>query len=149
MRSESQSPVLSSAYSEGLQYLGPMGDQTPSASPAGDSSRMDDLTVASPGRLTTGLIQGGERYERITLTTPGSVTLSSIGIGFTAVRATAKDFRGWFDSSSTELNRIWYDGAYTTQLDELPAGGVPAPWRITDGALDAVGRSRRCSAHEV
>ena len=42
VRSESQAPVLSSAYSEGLQYLGPMGDQTASASPAGDSSRMDD-----------------------------------------------------------------------------------------------------------
>ena len=141
VRSESQSPVLRSIYSEGLQYLGPMGDLTPSASPAGDPSRVDDLTVAAPGRLTTGLIQGGERYERITLTTPGTVTLSSIGIEFTAVRATANDFRGWFDSSSSELNRIWYDGAYTTQLNELPAGNVPAPWRITAGTLEAVGRS--------
>jgi len=141
VRAESHSPVLSSAYSEGLQYVGPNGDQTGIASPAGDSSRLDDLTVTSPGRLTTGLIQGGERYERISLATPGTVTLSSIGIAFSAVRATANDFRGWFDSSSPELNRIWYDGAYTTQLDELPARSVPAPWRIAEGALDAVGGS--------
>ncbi|MGA2520625.1 MAG: alpha-L-rhamnosidase C-terminal domain-containing protein [Acidimicrobiales bacterium] len=139
VRSAPHPAILRSAYSEGLQYLGPNGDQTASASPAGDSSRVDDVTVASPGRVTTGSIQGGERYERISLTTPGTVTLSSIGIDFTAVRATASDYRGWFDSSSASLDRIWYDGAYTTQLDELPADAVPVPWRITDGSLDAVG----------
>jgi len=139
VRSESKSPVLSASYSEGLQYLGPGGDQSPSASQAGDPVRVDDVTLASPGRLSTGFIQGGERYERITLTTPGTLRLSSIGIAFSAVRATAKDYRGWFDSSSTELNRIWFDGAYTTQLDELPADAVPPSWRITDGALYTAG----------
>ncbi len=139
VRSESGSPVLRSAYSEGLQYLGPGGDAAPSASAAGDPSRVDDLTVGSSGTLTTGLIQGGERYERIALASPGTVTITSIGIRFTAVRATASDYRGWFDSSSPELNRIWYDGAYTTQLDELPAGVVPTSWRIVAGAFDAVG----------
>ena len=139
VRSVSRPAVLQSAYSEGLQYLGPGGDQTASASPAGDASRADDVTVAYPGRVTTGSIQGGERYERISLTTPGTLTLSSVGVDFTAVRATAGDYRGWFDSSSAALNRIWYDGAYTTQLDELPADSVPAPWHVTGGSLDAVG----------
>ncbi|HXQ60948.1 MAG TPA: alpha-L-rhamnosidase C-terminal domain-containing protein [Acidimicrobiales bacterium] len=139
VRSESGSPVLRSSYSEGRQYVGPQGDVAPSASGAGDPSRADDLTVAYPGTVTSGLIQGGERYEMISLVSPGSVTLSSIGIRFTAVRATAQDFRGWFDSSSPELNRIWYAGAYTTQLNELPAGRVTAPWSITSGALDADG----------
>ena len=54
VRSESRSPVLRAAYSEGLAYLGPDGDNTPSSSNAGDSSRVDDLTVASPGTLSTG-----------------------------------------------------------------------------------------------
>ncbi len=139
VHSESLAPVLRATYSEGLSYLGPDGDATPSSSNAGDGSRVDNLTVASPGRLSTGSIQGGERYERITLSSPGTVTLSSLGIRFTAVRATAHDFRGWFDSSSPELNRIWYDGAYTTQLDELPAGSLPAPWRISAGTLAAEG----------
>jgi alpha-L-rhamnosidase len=141
VRSESRSPVLRAVYSEGLQYLGARGDHSPSVSDAGDASRVDDLTVASPGRLTTGLIQGGERYERITLVTPGTVALSSIGIHFTAVRATASDYRGWFASSSPELDRIWYDGAYTTQLDELPAATVPPVWVVSAGALEARGGS--------
>ena len=138
VQSESGTPLLHSAYSEGLQYLGPQGDQTPPNSPTGDPNRFDDLIVDSSGTLTTGTIQGGERYERISLTSPGRVTLTSIGIRFTAVRATAKDYRGWFDSSSPELDRIWYDGAYTTQLDELPPDAAPSAWTIEAKALHAV-----------
>ena len=131
-------PTLTASFSEGRQYLGSEGDQAPSASPAGDDSRVDTLIVAYRGVLTTGLIQGGERYERIALTTPGRLTLSSAGLEFTAVRATAADYRGWFDSSSAQLNRIWFDGAYTTQLNEIRPDSVPPAWQIVDGALRTV-----------
>ncbi len=138
VRSVIGTPTLTASYSEGRQYLGTEGDQAPSASPAGDDSRADTVIVAYPGLLTTGLIQGGERYERIALTTPGRLTLVSAGIEFTAMRATAGAYRGWFDSSSALLNRIWFDGAYTTQLDEIRANSVPPPWQIVDGALRTV-----------
>jgi alpha-L-rhamnosidase len=138
VRSVTGTPTLTAAYSEGRQFLGSKGDQAPSASPAGDDARVDALIVAYSGLLTTGLIQGGERYERIALTTPGRLTLASAGIEFTAVRATAADYRGWFDSSSALLNRIWFDGAYTTQLDEIRADSVPPAWQIVDGALRTV-----------
>jgi alpha-L-rhamnosidase len=139
VHSESESPVLRASYSEGLNYLGPEGDNSPSLSDAGDLSRVDNLTISSPGELSTDLIQGGERYERISLVSPGTVTFSSIGIRFTAVRATAKDYRGWFDSSSSQLDRIWFDGAYTLQLDELPANAVPGPWNVINGVLNGNG----------
>ncbi len=139
VQSESGSPVLHSSFSEGRQYNGPEGDKAPGSTGSGDPSRADNLTVASSGRISTGLIQGGERYERLTLTTSGTVTLSTIGIHFTAVRATAEKFRGWFASSSDALNRIWFDGAYTTQLDELPAATLSPPWQATAGALNADG----------
>jgi alpha-L-rhamnosidase len=138
VQSESGTPVLHSAYSEGLQYLGAHGDQAPPNSPTGDPSRFDDLIVGGSGTLATGTVQGGERYERISLNSPGRVILTSIGIRFTAVRATARDFSGWFDSSSPELDRIWYDGAYTTQLDELPPDAAPSAWTIRAKALHAV-----------
>jgi alpha-L-rhamnosidase len=136
VRSQKGSPTLTASYSEGLAYIGPEGDGAPSGSGAGDTSRVDHFTIGRPGRVTNGLIQGGERYQQISLTTPGTVTLSSVGIRFTAVRATSGDYRGWFDSSSSALDRIWYDGAYTAQLDELPAGTVPGTWQVTHGALD-------------
>ena len=139
VRSETGHPDLHASFSEGLQYLGPDGDGGQSMSSVGDLARADTLALSAPGHDTTGFIQGGERYEEISLTSVGTVTLSSVGIKFTAVRATPGDFRGWFDSSSDLLNRIWYDGAYTTQLDQLPAGTLPAAWRVVDGALTADG----------
>jgi alpha-L-rhamnosidase len=139
VRSESGSPVLRSSYSEAGTAIGAAGDRAPSNSGAGDLSRVDDMTISSARSFSRGLIQGGERYELVTLASPGTVTLSAVGIHFTAVRAPAKDFRGWFDSSSEQLDRIWYDGAYTTQLDELPARTLPQPWRITDGTLETDG----------
>ncbi len=136
--SVSGTPTLRAAYSEGLQYLGPKGDEYGSESATGDPARADDLIVAYPGELTTGMIQGAQRYERISLTSPGTLTLSAIGFRFTAVRATPGAYRGWFASSSPTLNRIWYDGAYTTQLDELPPSSASPPWRIAGHALEAV-----------
>jgi alpha-L-rhamnosidase len=135
VQSQTGTPILSSSYSEGRQYIGPAGDNAPSNSSAGNTSRVDRLTVGGPGTVTEGLIQGGERYQEIELTSMGSVTLRAIGIRFTAVRATPNNYRGWFDSSSTALNRIWYDGAYTTQLDELPAQTLPSAWSVVHGGL--------------
>lgn len=135
----SGSPALRASYSEGLQYIGPNGDGAASQSDSGSRTRADTLQVSGPGTVSTGLIQGGERYQEIALTTPGTVQISAAGIRFSAYRATPSDYRGWFRSSSDELNRIWYQGAYTTQLDQLPANTLPAAWRVTNGSLDANG----------
>lgn len=133
------SPVLRASYSEGSQYIGPNGDGAASQSDSASRTRAETLQVSGPGTLSTGLIQGGERYQEIALTSPGTVQISSAGIRFSAYRATPGDYQGWFLSSSDELNRIWYQGAYTTQLDQLPANTLPAAWRVTGGSLDANG----------
>lgn len=114
---------------------------TSPGAPASDESRglagvggPDTLQVNAPGR-TTGGFHGGFRFILLTLTTPGTVTLSAVGVDFQAYRATARDYRGWFLSSDDQLNRMWYSGAYTLQLNMKPAGlnGLPDA-RIYDGA---------------
>jgi alpha-L-rhamnosidase len=42
---------------------------------AGDLSRVDTYPVSRPGLIVNRLIQGGERFEALTLSAPGSVTL--------------------------------------------------------------------------
>ncbi len=128
-------PTLRAAYSEGRQYLGPRGDGAPGYA-AADPARFDGFVVSGPGTLSKGLIQGGERFQELTLRSPGSLTLSGAGIHFSAFRATPDSYQGYFVSSSDELNRIWYDGAYTVQLDQLPADSQwPAGGEvIVDGA---------------
>lgn len=134
----SGTPKLRAGYSEGEQYLSATGDgSTPWAE--GDTSRYDDYSVSGPGVITNSAVQGGERYEEITLTSPGSVTLTGVGVHYIADRTTASGYQGWFDSSSDELNRIWYDSAYTEQLDEVPTGSLPGSWHLAGGVLDAHG----------
>ena len=45
------------------------------------------------------------------------MSIRDLGVDFQAYRATAKDYKGWFVSSDDELNRIWYSGAYTVQIN--------------------------------
>jgi len=130
-------PSLRAAYSEAEQFAGPDGDGGPGFPHLGtDLLRHDDHLVLAPGTIDESVVQGGERFQYLTLLSPGSVTLSGVGIKFTAYRATPDKYQGWFLSSDDELNRIWYAGAYTAQLDMAPAGspdGGPQP-TIYDGA---------------
>ncbi|HTD14875.1 MAG TPA: alpha-L-rhamnosidase C-terminal domain-containing protein [Chthoniobacterales bacterium] len=136
------SPTLVAAYSEGLQYIQAnptQGDNSPPYSSAGDPSRADSYTVTAPGTIVNQYIQGGERFQAITLTTPGTVTLKNVGIRFAGYRATAANYPGYFVCNSDLLNRVWYSGAYTVQLDQLPANIVPLPWSGSSTGMVATG----------
>jgi alpha-L-rhamnosidase len=134
----SGSPQLKAGYSESAQYLTASGDGgVPWAE--GDSARSDTYTVSGAGTITNSSVQGGERYEEITLTSPGTVTLSGAGITYIADRTQAASYAGYFVSSSDLFNRIWYDGAYTAQIDSVPTGSLPSAWSIRSGVLDANG----------
>lgn len=138
--SQSGSPTLESGYSETKTQISETGDGvTPWAS--GDPRRYDTYSVTEPGLITNSEIQGGERYEQITVTTPGTVSLSAVGIKFTPMMATPDKYSGYFVSSSDQLNRAWYAGAYTAQLNQVPVGTTRPPWAIQDGALDVPGSS--------
>ncbi|MCO1574532.1 hypothetical protein M8C13_02020 [Crossiella sp. SN42] len=130
----SGNPVLRAAYSEARQFMSAKGDGG-GAFNAGDPSRVNSYTIRGAGTINHRLIQGGQRFQEITLTSPGSVTLSAVGIRFSAYRATADKYQGHFMSSSEELNKIWYAGTYTNELAMLPAGlaGNQLPL-ILDGA---------------
>jgi Bacterial alpha-L-rhamnosidase C-terminal domain/Bacterial alpha-L-rhamnosidase 6 hairpin glycosidase domain len=104
----------------------------------GDSAfqpRQVSLTVSADGMLSSGFM-GGFRFEAITLTTPGTVVLRGAGVQFGGgYLATASDYQGYFLSSSTAFNTMFYDGAYTEQTDMQPAGvgGATQP-SVLDGA---------------
>ncbi len=94
-----------------------------------DGSRADNftLTTASGGTTvgnTPNLVQGGERWQAITLTTPGTVVLSGVGITLKHYNQGASAYQGYFISSDDTLNKIWYDGVYTDQTNSVLPGGV-------------------------
>ncbi|MFC0552653.1 alpha-L-rhamnosidase C-terminal domain-containing protein [Planotetraspora thailandica] len=109
--------------------------------PSSDESRglagvggPDTLQPTGAGRLSGGF-HGGFRFILLTLSSPGSVSISSAGVDFQAFRATPDDYKGWFLSSDKQLNKMWYSGAYTLQMNLKAPGlnGLPDA-RIYDGA---------------
>jgi hypothetical protein len=121
----SGAPELKASYSEFLGYVGVDGDRAGTHS--ADPHRYDVYTVTQPGTITNPNIQGGERYQMISLTTPGSVSLRSASIQLMHYVAAPSDYRGHFICSDEDLNRIWYASAYTVQTNMLPIGSAVAP----------------------
>ena len=104
----------------------------------GDSAfqaRSVSLPISTTGTLTSSFM-GGFRFEAITLSTPGTIVLKSAGLQFGGgYLASPADYQGYFLSSSDAFNTMYYDGAYTEQLDMQPAGinGAAEP-SVLDGA---------------
>jgi hypothetical protein len=133
-RTTGASPTVSLAFSEARGYLRTPGSSTIT----GDSAfqpRSVSLTVTADSMLTSGFM-GGFRFEAITLAAPGTLVLGGAGLQFGGgYLATAADYQGYFESSSTEFTRMFYAGAYTEQTDMQPAGtnGATEP-AVLDGA---------------
>jgi len=100
--------------------------------------RSVSLPVSATGLLSGGFM-GGFRFEAITLSSPGTVVLRRAGLQFQGFLAKASDYQGWFLSSSTDFNRMFYDGAYTEQTNMLPIG-VAGATRLA--VLDGTKRDR-------
>jgi alpha-L-rhamnosidase len=135
---ETGTPTLQAGYAEASRFLTPNGDGgRPFES--GDAARGDSYPVSAPGLLSNKFIQGGERYQELTLTSPGSVSLSFARIRSTVYPAGPNNYGGYFVSSSDELNRLWYAGAYTLDLNMLPPNSPGGFWNIAGGYLTDTG----------
>ncbi|MCB8915164.1 MAG: hypothetical protein H6532_04965 [Thermoleophilales bacterium] len=135
-------PTFRASFSESGRYIdadgdnGGLGPCCGSAPPAAEPNRWNEWTPTGPGVLATKYLQGSQRFMRLALTSPGKIVLGSAGVDFKAFRAGPRDYRGWFLSNDAELNRIWFSGAYTVQLNMVPPGaqGGNARPQVVDGA---------------
>jgi hypothetical protein len=86
--------------------------------------------VHGPAELVTG--QVSLRYAMLFLDGAGDVAVDAVSLEFTSMLGAVDNYAGCFESSDAELNRIWYAGAYTLELNTsaAPDGGL----RILDGA---------------
>ena len=155
--SGSSSVTMRAAYSEVSKYLlgaspGTVaGDANGNNGVGTDRGRADSftLTPASGGTRVGNAVtavQGGERYEAITLTAPGTVVLSGAGITAKFNNLGSGSYKGYFISSDTTANEIWYDGVYTAQTDAIPAGDACSSTTAcskTPVILDGAKRDRR------
>ncbi|GGV24280.1 hypothetical protein GCM10010182_53410 [Actinomadura cremea] len=109
------------AFAESSKYV----DTTSDASTGGPRSRDGALTVDVDGRTSYTTpdphLRGGFRYLTIFMQGAGTVELDKVSLHFTAAPAMKdpSDYANYFYSSDDLLNRIWYAGAYTVQLNTI------------------------------
>jgi hypothetical protein len=107
------------AFSESVLYTGPQSDLS-SGRPT-DGSLSATATANGTYSVPTENLRGGFRYLTIGLETSGSVELSGVTLNFTPA-PTLSDLRaysGSFRSNDELINRVWYAGAYTVQMDSI------------------------------
>ncbi|BBA98532.1 putative alpha-L-rhamnosidase [Actinacidiphila reveromycinica] len=94
-------------------------------------------TAKLPATLTDSQLRGGFRYATVFLDGPGWVDLGAVSLDYTAAprQSDPADYQGWFLSSDNELNKIWYSGAYTVQLDTWMSDTAKS-WPYQTGEAD-------------
>ncbi|WP_329456467.1 alpha-L-rhamnosidase-related protein [Streptomyces sp. NBC_01497] len=90
-----------------------------------------------PATLTDGQDRGGFRYATLFLDGPGHIDLGAASLQFDAApkQQDPAAYKGWFLSSDNDLNKIWYAGAYTVQMDTWMPDTAKS-WPYTPGEPD-------------
>ena len=128
--------LLQASYSESENNLSAIGDGAFSSAllaNSGDPLTFQMIPVIGNGSYQGSQLQGGFRYQRIVLNLPGTITLTNIATELTAPLRSPEEYAGNFLSNADQINRIWYSGAYTVNLDEIPAGtpGFAGPYPLS------------------
>jgi hypothetical protein len=133
------------AFTESSLFVGRLSDRSNYIGPDGALS----ASVRGPGNYVVPEknLRGGFRYVTIFMNSAGWVDIIGVSTYFTASpqMADLRDYPNYFFSNDDLLNRIWYAGAYTVQLDTLdPRQGQASPEPATgwdDTGIIGPGRS--------
>jgi hypothetical protein len=103
-----------------------------------DSHTLPLSGATLPGTVTDPTLRGGFRYLTLFLSSPGYVDIGAVSLNFTAapLQQDPAAYQGWFLSSDNELNKIWYAGAYTVQID-TGMSDTAKSWPYTTGEADS------------
>lgn len=117
------------AFSESSLYTGLVSDRSNGGS-GPDGFLAMNVVSQCEFVVPDAKLRGGFRYLTIGLATNGAVELTGVSLRFTAAPTFTdlRAYKGSFESNDDLLNRIWYAGAYTVQMDTIdPNQGRTAP----------------------
>lgn len=123
--SGNNSGAVGLAFTEAKNWIGEWSDSSNGEFVGPDGAIYANFT--GPGEIEYVMpdegLRGGFRYLTLFLVAnAASVDLSSIEleIGFQPTWSNLKAYQGYFHSSDSLLNSIWYSGAYTLQTNAVP-----------------------------
>ncbi|KAE8345118.1 hypothetical protein BDV24DRAFT_148538 [Aspergillus arachidicola] len=128
----SQPVQLEVKYSEEFNGLNhPFSDGPYSFSnQLGNTFRVETFNITKAGRVTSSLLQGGQRWQSIRLLTSGTVTLSHVGFDATIDTVEPEDLPGQFSCDDDVLNEIWKLGARAATAACFDKGSQKAIWEV-------------------
>ncbi|WP_078499941.1 alpha-L-rhamnosidase-related protein [Wenjunlia vitaminophila] len=102
-----------------------------------DSHTLEIDPANLPATLTDTQLRGAFRYATLFLDGEGWVDVDGVSLDFGAVPKAENPaaYDGWFLSSDNELNKIWYAGAYTVQLNTWMSN-TAKKWPYEPGEAD-------------
>ncbi|KAI0110934.1 Six-hairpin glycosidase-like protein [Nemania sp. FL0031] len=123
---EGDTSVFEITYAESLTALDSyMSDGPLVLAAAMDTYRVNRYSIAKLGTISNRLIQGSFRYQKLNLSSSGTLVLQNVGARSTVDTTPIAELPGSFQSSDNRLNAIWNAGARTIQMTEIPKGSVP------------------------
>ncbi|MFD0684809.1 alpha-L-rhamnosidase-related protein [Actinomadura fibrosa] len=109
------------AFNESSEYVGTTSDASTGGPRSRDGALIADVDGATAYTTPARYLRGGFRYLTVFLAEGERVDLDGVSLYFTAapeMKDPAK-YANYFYSSDDLLNRIWYAGAYTVQLNTI------------------------------
>lgn len=117
--------MLGVAFTEAKNWTGEWSDSS-NGSFGPDGAIYGNVTSTSSGSYTAPdeKLRGGFRYLSLFSITEGNITIDirdiTLEISYQPAWSNLRAYGGYFDSSDSLLNRIWYAGAYTLQTNAVP-----------------------------
>lgn len=92
--------------------------------------RVETFNLTEPGRVESFFIQGGQRWETVTLLSNETVRLSSVGFKATSDHFASDEAPAQFSTSNQLYNQIWDLGPRVVQAACIDAGNAPSTWEV-------------------
>jgi hypothetical protein len=121
------------AFSESSLYVGRVSDLSSGTVYSGagtDGALATTVNGAGTYTMPADKLRGGFRYLTVFLSSSGWVDLNGVSLAFTGAAGMSDPsaYANYFYSNDALLNKIWYAGAYTVQMDTIdPATGRAYP----------------------
>lgn len=101
-----------------------------------NSFRTETFNITKEGRMEAFLLQGGLRWQSITLLGNSSLTISDVGLRPSVTINDPQTLPGGFSTSNEGYQEVWNLGARAVQAACYDAGSQPSTWQVTeDGAF--------------
>ncbi len=98
--------------------------------------RTETFNITGTGPIESFFLQGGLRWQSITLLTDSSLTIQNIGIRRSVSIKPMSCLPGSFSASKDMYEKVWGLGALTVQAACVDAESQPSTWEVTsDGSL--------------